>query len=120
MAWGVPARDDRSWSEFLIPEGAQAGLGWGTIPRHRESYRATFDGADPAAVAHFAGRKVEALLVNLGIIRNRLKVVSAVRDARSFLEVRGEYGGSTPTSGAAAFSCSNRHDRHAATGNPER
>jgi DNA-3-methyladenine glycosylase I len=90
--WGVPVRDDRRWFEFLVLEGAQAGLSWDTILRKRDRYRTVFDGFDPALVARYDASKVEALLADPGIIRNRLKVASAVANARAFLGVRDEFG----------------------------
>jgi DNA-3-methyladenine glycosylase I len=90
--WGVPRHDDRVLFEFLILEGAQAGLSWETILRKREAYRAAFAGFDPAAVARFTARDVERLLGDEGIVRNRLKVQSAVANARAFLSVREEFG----------------------------
>jgi DNA-3-methyladenine glycosylase I len=90
--WGVPRHDDRVLFEFLILEGAQAGLSWETILRKREAYRAAFAGFDPAAVASFTARDVERLLGDEGIVRNRLKVRSAVANARAFLAVREEFG----------------------------
>ena len=90
--WGVPVHDDRKWFEFLVLEGAQAGLSWDTILKKRENYRAAFDGFDPALVAGYDAKKVESLLADPGIIRNRLKVASAIRNAGAFLEVRREFG----------------------------
>jgi DNA-3-methyladenine glycosylase I len=90
--WGVPIRDDRLHFEFLILEGAQAGLSWETILRKREGYREAFAGFDPVAVARFGESELETLLLNPGIVRNRLKVRSAVGNARAFLEVQGEFG----------------------------
>ena len=90
--WGVPVRDDRRWFEFLVLEGAQAGLSWDTILKKRERYRAAFDGFDPEIVAGYDGAKVEALLADPGIVRNRLKVHAAVTNARAFLEVQREFG----------------------------
>jgi DNA-3-methyladenine glycosylase I len=89
--WGVPVHDDRLWFEFLVLEGAQAGLSWDTILRRREGYRAAFDGFDPEAVARYDDRKVEALLADPGIIRNRQKIAAAVANARGFLELRREF-----------------------------
>ena len=89
---GVPVREDGRWFEFLLLEGAQAGVSWDTILKRRENYRAAFYGFDPDAVARFDERKVEALLAEPGIIRNRLKVTAAVANARAFLEVRREFG----------------------------
>ena len=90
--WGVPVHDDRHLFEFLILEGAQAGLSWITILRKRESYRVAFAGFDPEAVARFDGSKVAELLVNPGIVRNRLKVESAITNARAFLAIQEEFG----------------------------
>ncbi|MCL7959824.1 MAG: DNA-3-methyladenine glycosylase I [marine benthic group bacterium] len=90
--WGVPIRDDRRHFEFLILEGAQAGLSWDTILGKREGYREAFAGFDPVAVARFGESELEALLLNPGIVRNRLKVRSAVGNARAFLDVQGEFG----------------------------
>jgi DNA-3-methyladenine glycosylase I len=94
--WGVPVHDDRRWFEFLVLEGAQAGLSWDTILKRREGYRAAFDDFDPAAVARYDGPKVEALLADPGIIRNRLKVASAIKNALAFLEVQEEFGNFDP------------------------
>ena len=90
--WGVPVHDDRTLFEFLILEGAQAGLSWITILRKRDAYREAFDGFDPARVARFDRRKVSQLLRNPGIVRNRLKIESAVANARAFLRVQDELG----------------------------
>ena len=90
--WGVPQRDDRVLFEFLILEGAQAGLSWDTILKKRENYRAAFDGFDPAKVARYDRRKVQTLLRNPGIVRNRLKIASAIANARAFLVVQKEFG----------------------------
>lgn len=90
--WGVPVHEDRRLFEFLILEGAQAGLSWETILRRREGYRLAFDGFDPVAVAAFDGRRIEKLLADPGIIRNRAKVESAVRNAKAFLEIQREFG----------------------------
>ncbi|HEY6872087.1 MAG TPA: DNA-3-methyladenine glycosylase I [Geobacteraceae bacterium] len=90
--WGVPVHDDRLLFEFLTLEGAQAGLSWITILRKREAYRAAFAGFDPEAVARFDAAKVAALLADPGIVRNRLKVESAVTNAQAFLKVREEFG----------------------------
>lgn len=90
--WGVPLHDDVRLFEFLILEGAQAGLSWETILRKRENYRTAFDGFNPAKVAKYDSRKIDALLRDPGIIRNRLKVQSAVSNARAFLEVQREFG----------------------------
>jgi DNA-3-methyladenine glycosylase I len=90
--WGVPVRDDRTIFEFLVLEGAQAGLSWLTILRKREHYRRAFAGFDPVKVAAYNDAKIEALLADPGIVRNRLKVRSAVTNARAFLEVQREFG----------------------------
>lgn len=92
LEWGVPVHDDRKLFEFLILEGAQAGLSWDTILRKRENYRAAFDDFDPAAVARYDQRKKAALLKDAGIIRNRLKIKSAVENARCMLLVVEEFG----------------------------
>ena len=90
--WGVPVYDDRTLFEFLILEGAQAGLSWSTILKKREGYRAAFEGFDPEVVARYDERKTAELLADAGIVRNRLKVASAVSNARAFLEVQVEHG----------------------------
>jgi len=90
--WGVPTRDDRELFELLILEGAQAGLSWETILKKRQRYRKVFAGFDPARVARFDRRKIERLLVDPGIVRNRRKVESAVQNARAFLAVQEEFG----------------------------
>jgi DNA-3-methyladenine glycosylase I len=90
--WGVPVFDDTTHFEFFILEGAQAGLSWKTVLHRREGYRAAFEGFDPERVSAFGQEKVEALLKDPGIIRNRLKVNSAVNNARRFLEIREEFG----------------------------
>ena len=90
--WGVPVRDDATLFEFLILEGAQAGLAWVTILRKREGYRRAFAGFDPERVARFDRRRTERLLKDPGIVRNRLKVEGAVKNARAFLEVQQEFG----------------------------
>jgi DNA-3-methyladenine glycosylase I len=90
--WGVPVHDDRQLYELLVLEGAQAGLSWATILRKREGYRRLFAGFDPETVARFDGRRVEALLADPAIVRNRLKVESAVQSARRVLEVQSELG----------------------------
>ncbi len=89
--WGVPVYDDRKLFEFLILEGAQAGLSWITVLRKRENYREAFENFDPEKIAHFNKRKVESLLKNPGIIRNRLKVESAVSNAKAFLKILEEF-----------------------------
>jgi DNA-3-methyladenine glycosylase I len=90
--WGVPVHDDRLLFEFLILEGAQAGLSWETILKKREAYRKAFDHFDPARVARYGPKKVKALLADEGIVRNRLKVEAAVRNAGAFLAVQEEFG----------------------------
>ena len=90
--WGVPVRDDRTQFEFLILEGAQAGLSWSTILNKREGYRKAFAGFDPEKVARFSAKKIAALLKDPGIVRNRLKVNAAVNNAKRFLEVKKEFG----------------------------
>ena len=90
--WGVPQHDDRVLFEFLVLEGAQAGLSWDTILRKRENYRAAFDGFNPASIARFDERKVRSLMKNQGIIRNRLKIVSVIKNAKVFLEAQKEFG----------------------------
>jgi DNA-3-methyladenine glycosylase I len=90
--WGVPVHDDRLMFEFLILEGAQAGLSWATILKKRENYRAAFDNFDPLLVALYDEKKIAELLGNPGIVRNRLKIASAVQNARSFLAVQDEFG----------------------------
>jgi DNA-3-methyladenine glycosylase I len=90
--WGVPVHKDQVLFEFLILEGAQAGLSWETILRKREAYREAFAGFDPARVARFTSARVERLLLNPGIVRNRLKIESTVRNAKAFLAVQNEFG----------------------------
>jgi DNA-3-methyladenine glycosylase I len=90
--WGVPQHDDRVLFEFLILEGAQAGLSWDTILQKRENYRKAFGGFDPAKIARYDQRKVRALLANEGIVRNRLKIASAISNARAFLAIQKEFG----------------------------
>ena len=92
MEWGVPVNDDHKLFEFLILEGAQAGLSWDTVLRKREAYRKAFDDFDPAKVARFSEAKCEKLVQNNGIIRNRLKIASAVSNAKAFLAVQKEFG----------------------------
>jgi len=90
--WGVPVHDEKKWFEFLILEGAQAGLSWTTILNKRERYREVFDGFDPEKVAIYDRKKVKELLRDPGIIRNRLKIEAAIGNARSFLKVQEEFG----------------------------
>jgi DNA-3-methyladenine glycosylase I len=90
--WGVPVHDDRKWFEFLILEGAQAGLSWDTVLRKRARYREVLDGFDPEKVARYDAKKVRALLADPGIIRNRLKIDSTISNARLFLKAQQEFG----------------------------
>ncbi len=89
--WGVPVHDDRLLFEFLILEGAQAGLSWITILKKRDNYRKAFDQFDPEIVAKYGKRKRQSLLANAGIVRNRLKIEAAIQNAKAFLAVQGEY-----------------------------
>src|SRR5437870_9615566 len=90
--WGVPVHDDRTLFEFLILEGAQAGLSWETILRKRENFRRAFDNFVPARVAKYDQRKIAKLMADEGIIRNRLKIASAIENAKAFLNVQKEFG----------------------------
>lgn len=90
--WGVPVHEDRKQFEFLILEGAQAGLSWSTVLNKREGYRKAFAVFDPVKVARFSEKKIETLIQNPSIIRNRLKITSAVSNARAFLAIQKEYG----------------------------
>jgi DNA-3-methyladenine glycosylase I len=90
--WGVPIHDDRKHFEFLVLEGAQAGLSWSTILKRRESYRNAFSDFDPEKVARFTDKRIEKLLLDPSIIRNRMKITAAVRNARQFLSVQDEFG----------------------------
>lgn len=90
--WGVPSHDDRVLFEFLILEGAQAGLSWDTILKKRENYRAAFDGFDPQRIVRYNQRRLDSLMRNEGIVRNRLKISSVVKNAKAFLEVQKEFG----------------------------
>lgn len=90
--WGVPVHDDRTLFEFLILEGAQAGLSWETVLKKREAYRAAFDDFDPAKVARYTEKKAAKLLANPGIIRNRLKIAAATQNAKAFLAIQKEFG----------------------------
>ncbi len=90
--WGVPVHDDRKLFEFLLLDGAQAGLSWLTILNKREGYRSAFDDFDPVKIAGYSDEKISDLLNNPAIVRNRLKVASAIRNARGFLQVQGEFG----------------------------
>lgn len=91
LEWGVPVHDDRRWFEFLLLEGAQAGLSWSTILRKREHYRAVYDGFDPGRIARYGARRQAALLADAGIVRNRLKVAAAVTNARALLDVQAAF-----------------------------
>ena len=90
--WGVPVHDDPRHFEFLILEGAQAGLSWSTILNKREGYRKAYEGFDPATVARFSSKRIEKMLTNPGIVRNRRKLESSVKNAQCFLEVQEEMG----------------------------
>lgn len=90
--WGTPLHDDRMHFEFLVLDGAQAGLSWLTVLRKRENYRKAFDGFHPDKVARYDARKVRALLENPGIVRNRLKIESAIGNAKAFLHLQEEFG----------------------------
>jgi len=90
--WGVPQHDDRALFEFLILEGAQAGLSWDTILKKRENYRAAFDDFDAKKIARYDRRKMQALMRDEGIVRNRLKIAAAVQNAKAFLAVQKEFG----------------------------
>jgi DNA-3-methyladenine glycosylase I len=92
LEWGVPIQDDRLLFEFLILEGAQAGLSWATILKKRENYRQAFDGFVPAIVATYGKRTQKSLMANPGIVRNRLKIESAITNAQAFLAVQAEHG----------------------------
>src|SRR5689334_24288986 len=89
--WGSPQHDDRVLFEFLLLEGAQAGLSWDTILRKRENYRAAFDRFDPSKVSRYDARKIRLLMNNDGIVRNRLKILSAVKNAKAFLQVQKDF-----------------------------
>ncbi|RMF57141.1 MAG: DNA-3-methyladenine glycosylase I [Calditrichaeota bacterium] len=90
--WGVPVHDDRLLFEFLILEGAQAGLSWITILKKRDNYRKAFDNFDPSQVAQYDQNKIQELLNNPGIVRNRLKINAAIKNARAYLRIQEEYG----------------------------
>jgi len=90
--WGVPVHNDLRWFEFLVLESAQAGLSWYTILRKRENYRLAFDRFDPVKIAQYDDEKIQALLGNPGIIRNRLKVLATVNNAQKFLEIQDSFG----------------------------
>jgi DNA-3-methyladenine glycosylase I len=90
--WGVPVHDDQKHFEFLVLEGAQAGLSWSTVLNKREAYRKAFNDFDPVKVARYNEKRIQSLLLNPGIIRNRMKIEAAVRNARAFLVVQEEFG----------------------------
>ena len=90
--WGVPVHEDRTLFEFLILEGAQAGLSWQTVLNKRGNYRKAFDGFDPKKIARYGPRDVQRLLADAGIIRNRLKITSAILNAKAFLEIQKQFG----------------------------
>jgi DNA-3-methyladenine glycosylase I len=90
--WGVPVHDDRVFFEFLILEGAQAGLSWETILKKRDAYREAYDNFEPALVAKYSAKRVEKLLANPGIVRNKLKIAASIQNAKSFLAVQDEFG----------------------------
>ncbi len=92
IEWGVPLHDDRTLFEFLILEGAQAGLSWATVLRKRETYREAFDGFEPSRIARYGTAEVQRLLDNPGIVRNRLKVQAAIANARAFVELQASAG----------------------------
>lgn len=90
--WGVPVHEDRKWFEFLLLEGAQAGLSWSTILKKRTGYQKAFDNFNPEKIARYSKGQVAALLANPGIIRNRLKVQAAITNARAFLDIQTHFG----------------------------
>jgi len=90
--WGVPVHDDRTHFEFLLLEGAQAGLSWSTILRKREAYRRAFSEFDPQKVARYTEKKIQSLVADPGIVRNRMKIEAAVKNARAFLAIQEEFG----------------------------
>jgi DNA-3-methyladenine glycosylase I len=90
--WGVPVHDDRRQFEFLVLEGAQAGLNWSIVLNKRDAYRRAFSDFDPAKVARYTEKRIEKLMLDTGIIRNRMKIESAVRNAKAFLAVQEEFG----------------------------
>ena len=90
--WGVPVHDDRTHFEFLVLEGAQAGLSWSIVLRKRDAYRRAFSGFEPQKVARYTEKKIEALVADPGIVRNRMKIEAAVRNARAFLAIQKEFG----------------------------
>ena len=90
--WGVPVHDDRKHFEFLLLEAAQAGISWSIVLKKREGYRRAFSQFDPAKVARYTGKRIEALIGDPGIVRNRMKITAAVRNARAFLSIQDEFG----------------------------
>lgn len=90
--WGVPVHDDIRWFEAIVLDGAQAGLSWRTILHRRDGYRRAFDGFDPTSIARYDNKKINELLMDKGIIRNRLKILSAINNARAFLRIQEEFG----------------------------
>lgn len=90
--WGIPVHDDRMLFEFLILEGAQAGLSWITILKKRENYREAFDGFDPIKIANYNSQKIETLMLNPGIVRNRRKIEATITNAKIYLDIQKEYG----------------------------
>ena len=90
--WGRPVHDDRVFFQFLVLEGAQAGLSWDTILKKRENYRRAFDGFDPKKIAKYNKRKVAALMADGGLVRNRLKIEATISNAKAFLEIQHEFG----------------------------
>ena len=90
--WGVPQHDDRVLFEFLVLEGAQAGLSWDTILKKRENYRAALEDFDPKKISRYTQRKLDSLMANEGIVRNRLKILSTVKNAKAFLKLQAEFG----------------------------
>ena len=118
--WGMPCHDDRVLFEFLVLEGAQAGLSWDTILRKRENYRAAFDGFDPKKIAEYSDSKLASLMRNEGIVRNRLKILSVVKNAKAFLEVQKEFGSFIAMFGdSSAASRASMRERVCATYRPE-
>jgi DNA-3-methyladenine glycosylase I len=101
--WGVPLHDDRTLFEFLILEGAQAGLSWSTILKKREAYRQAFDGFDPVKVAAYDDAKVAEMLANPGIVRNRLKIAAAITNAQAFLAIQQEFARTAGSGGFDAY-----------------
>src|SRR2546430_3169977 len=101
--WGVPVHDDRLFFEFLILEGAQAGLSWTTILKKRENYRKAFDGFQAEKISRYGARDVRRLLSDTGIVRNRLKIAATIENAKIFLAVQKEFGGSALTFGASSM-----------------